>query len=203
MSRPLLWKPQLVRALPGCIRVALLGWSGADADRVEESTCALPGIHSARGNPRTANVLVQFDPTISSSARVLRALRCYGSTPTLRILLPPLGAELPSQALQPKLNPASAFQTTLRLSWLVIRLLTGKSHGVSAPSTWAEVLDTLAGLGWLPRPLRGRSGQSALLSGHLIRLLTSVLARNPLGAALAAAEAFLCLVALYSSSGLS
>lgn len=67
-------RPRLLHALPGRVRVYLPSWSGEHHRRVEERICAGRGVRRARANALTRNVLVFFDPAVTSMGEILAGL---------------------------------------------------------------------------------------------------------------------------------
>jgi hypothetical protein len=62
MDVPKSVSPQILSLVPGRVRVHLPQWSGADARELEARLACVEGIHSARANSLTGNVLIHFDP---------------------------------------------------------------------------------------------------------------------------------------------
>lgn len=68
-------EPAILHATPGRLRVHLPGWSGRGRLSLQTQLCQVPGIHSARANELTGNVVVGFDPATIRPEGVLEALR--------------------------------------------------------------------------------------------------------------------------------
>ena len=75
--------PRVVHALPGRIRIHLPEWRD-EPRALEQQVCALEGVHRARADPRTRNVLVQFDPAATDRDSILEALGGRPSEPAAR-----------------------------------------------------------------------------------------------------------------------
>ena len=60
--------PQVLHRLPGRARLHLPGWSGQRRPELEQALCRVPGIHSARADTLTRNILVRFDPRAITEA---------------------------------------------------------------------------------------------------------------------------------------
>jgi calcium-translocating P-type ATPase len=66
--------PRVLHAVPGRLRVHLPEWSGREQRRLETSLHAVDGVRSARANPLTGNVVIEFDPRPGQQERILTAL---------------------------------------------------------------------------------------------------------------------------------
>jgi hypothetical protein len=66
--------PRVLHALPGRIRVHLPGWTADERAPLEQRLRAIEGVRTARADPRTGNVLVQFDPGATDRDSILEAL---------------------------------------------------------------------------------------------------------------------------------
>lgn len=64
-------QPHVLSAVPGRLRVHLPGWHGEQADRVEAQLRQAPGVEAVQANPLTGNVLVHFNPRVTSAQAVL------------------------------------------------------------------------------------------------------------------------------------
>jgi magnesium-transporting ATPase (P-type) len=67
--------PQVVRASWGRLRVHLPAWSRTGRQRIEDQLSPLPGVSGVEANPLTGNVLVTFDPAVTSQDRLFEALQ--------------------------------------------------------------------------------------------------------------------------------
>jgi len=90
MTRPAAL-PHLISAVRGRIRVHLPEWFGAAERDVERRFVHARGVHRARANELTGNVLVHFDPTRTDAQRLLAF--AYGLASTLA---PTPGAAIPA-----------------------------------------------------------------------------------------------------------
>lgn len=61
--------------IPGRIRLRLSGWNGDKAEWIEYRLHRINGVHSARANPLTGTILVQFDNRSRDADTVLAKLR--------------------------------------------------------------------------------------------------------------------------------
>ncbi|MBV9809115.1 MAG: HAD-IC family P-type ATPase [Solirubrobacterales bacterium] len=73
--------PRVVHALPGRVRVHLPGWRPEERQALEQRVRALEGVHGARADPRTGNILVQFDPAAADPDSILTALQSRPAQP--------------------------------------------------------------------------------------------------------------------------
>jgi hypothetical protein len=62
--------PRVLHRLPGRFRVHLTGWSGQRPREIEQAIARVPGVHAARADSLTGNVLVHFDPRSITEARL-------------------------------------------------------------------------------------------------------------------------------------
>lgn len=75
MSAVVAEEPRLVHATPGRMRVHLPWWSGYGQRRLEAHLRQTPGVQRVQANPLTGNILLAFDPTVTSQQTLLAALR--------------------------------------------------------------------------------------------------------------------------------
>lgn len=61
---------RLVSATPGRVRLHLIEWSGGDRRQLECRLSALPGVRGVSASTLTRNVLLHFDPAITSAGRL-------------------------------------------------------------------------------------------------------------------------------------
>jgi hypothetical protein len=54
---------QVLHRLPGRVRLHLPGWSGQGPEELELTLRRVPGVHAARADGLTGNVLIHFDPS--------------------------------------------------------------------------------------------------------------------------------------------
>ncbi len=66
--------PRIVHALPGRVRIYLPAWSGHGSEYLERRLRLVRGVCAASANPLTRNVLVRFDPALTSERHVVAAL---------------------------------------------------------------------------------------------------------------------------------
>jgi hypothetical protein len=52
---------QVLHRLPGRVRLHLPGWSGQGPEELEQTLRRVPGVHAARADGLTGNVLIHFD----------------------------------------------------------------------------------------------------------------------------------------------
>jgi hypothetical protein len=60
-------------ALPGRLRFHLPGWVPAQREMVERRLRMVPGVRKACATPETGNLLLLYDPAVTSAARLLKA----------------------------------------------------------------------------------------------------------------------------------
>jgi hypothetical protein len=66
---------QLIHSIPGRIRVHISEWGNCEVDGLERRVRALPGIRAVVANPVTQNVLIRFDPLLTTTEAVLARVR--------------------------------------------------------------------------------------------------------------------------------
>ena len=78
---PIQTQPRVVHETPGRLRVHLAHWPGVGQRVLESRLRDLPGVHTARANPYTSNVLVGFDPAATDRRRLLEELGSLDPAP--------------------------------------------------------------------------------------------------------------------------
>ncbi|HKC76703.1 MAG TPA: GvpL/GvpF family gas vesicle protein [Chloroflexota bacterium] len=71
-------EPRLLHAVPGRVRVHVPALAGYGARSVEAQVRRALGVRDVETNPRTGNVLVRFDPRVTTARAILDALRTPG-----------------------------------------------------------------------------------------------------------------------------
>ena len=67
--------PQIVHASWGRLRAHLPNWSRTGQGRIEAELRPLAGVSRVEANPFTGNVLITFEPTLTSQQALLAALQ--------------------------------------------------------------------------------------------------------------------------------
>jgi cation-transporting ATPase I len=143
MSGVVAEEPYVLSRLAGRIRVSLPGWSGREQQELEARVRQLPGVARAQANGLTGNVLIYFDPAVTSAQTVLYALRTLNLAMLDRSVgLPrprpddnmtrPGQAHTPIERAREAWQPGSPTQEA------------GTSHPAHAPNTGALVQGTLS-----------------------------------------------------------
>jgi copper chaperone CopZ len=72
--------PAYLHALEGRLRIKIAELKGSipTAFDIERDLCALDGVSSVTANPRTGNVLILYEPGVTTQAEILAALRARG-----------------------------------------------------------------------------------------------------------------------------
>jgi cation-transporting ATPase I len=71
MSATVVSEAYVLHTLPGRVRIHLPWWTGKGKSTIETTLRQEPGIRSVQANPATGNVLIQFDPSVTSEQNVL------------------------------------------------------------------------------------------------------------------------------------
>lgn len=195
-------------ALPGRLRVHLPALSRQQPFLVERQLRRLKGVRSVRFNPLTDTFLIQFNPEWIGQQFLLKSLHQavlasrapeYGAVPSLPNDLVALGQQqgnsgiAGSQQQDLKPVPFSRWVAAIRLFFDIRDLLKIRNQG--------DLFSRLLARGQRPSPLRQVLDQlfgSAFvdLVFHTLKIVTQVLAGNPVGLALALGEAFLWFLTL-------
>src|SRR5438128_1643648 len=64
-------KVRVLSMIPGRVRLSLPGWTEVGVDQIEERLGRLPGVRGVRANPLTRNVLIHFDPRLTTGDALL------------------------------------------------------------------------------------------------------------------------------------
>ncbi len=75
MSVAVAEEPQVLHTVPGRVRVHLPGWLGQGKRSLEKQLRQVQGVRSVQANPLTGNILIQFDPVVTSEQYLLELLR--------------------------------------------------------------------------------------------------------------------------------
>jgi hypothetical protein len=78
MSVAVAEEPRLLHEVPGRVRLHMPAWSGAPALALDSRLRRIQGVRSAQANPLTRNVLVRFDPDVTTGETILEAVRALG-----------------------------------------------------------------------------------------------------------------------------
>ena len=81
MSVAIAAQPSVIHTLPGRIRVHVPGFTGHDLRAVESRLRALPGVRGVQATPLTGNILLRFDPAVTSERTILEAMGALGQEP--------------------------------------------------------------------------------------------------------------------------
>jgi hypothetical protein len=60
-------------ALPGRLRIHLLGWSPTERETVERRLGMIPGVREVTATPETGNVLLLYNPAVTDVERLVQA----------------------------------------------------------------------------------------------------------------------------------
>jgi copper chaperone CopZ len=71
-------EPRLLHAVPGRVWVHVPALAGYGARAVEAQVRRVPGARDVEANPRRGNVLVRFDPRVTTARAILDALHTPG-----------------------------------------------------------------------------------------------------------------------------
>ncbi len=71
MSATVADEAYVLHTLPGRVRLHLPWWTGKGKSTIETALRQEPGIRSVQASPATGNVLIQFDPSVTSEQDVL------------------------------------------------------------------------------------------------------------------------------------
>lgn len=66
--------PVVLHVLPGRLRVHLPEWTGHGRRALESELRGVDGVRTARANPMTGNVVIEFDPRVARQGAILHAL---------------------------------------------------------------------------------------------------------------------------------
>jgi len=64
----------VLHTIPGRLRVHLSGWEGKGKRRIETELRQIQGVQRVQANPLTGNMLVQFDPALTTEQAILAAV---------------------------------------------------------------------------------------------------------------------------------
>jgi hypothetical protein len=67
--------PHLLHAIPGRVRIHVPRWSGEEGRRIEARLNRARGVFSVQASQLTHNVLIRYDPRVTSPAALLDLLR--------------------------------------------------------------------------------------------------------------------------------
>src|SRR5256885_14868054 len=81
MSVAVAEEPRVLHEVLGRVRLHVPAWSGAPAPALDSRLRRIQGVRSAQANPLTGNVLVRFDPAVTTVETILEAVRALGSSP--------------------------------------------------------------------------------------------------------------------------
>ena len=71
MSSAVAQGPGILHTVPGRVRIHLPGWSGEGKRNLEANLRKVEGVRGVQANAVTGNILIQFDPTITSEQNLL------------------------------------------------------------------------------------------------------------------------------------
>src|SRR5437899_1152765 len=77
MSVAVAEEPRILHTIPGRLRVHLPAWSGQEKRKIETHLRQVQGVRKVQANGLTGNILVQYDPAVTSERTILKEVQAF------------------------------------------------------------------------------------------------------------------------------